>query len=160
MKLKKENEIEPHNDSVYMTLKSKIVEFDKPTPKGYVYTKECMEKAINADLVQENLERKLLMGEFFSIDNGPEDISILKMENISHNLRDLEIQSDGLYGSIDILKTEYGRMAQDMIKDSKDIRIYPRGIGELLDDNKTINPETYELISFDLWDYSLLENLK
>ena len=111
---------------------------DSPNRNGRIYTRECMEKAIEG--VKKLIEEKRFLGEL----EIPHD-TIVDLSNVSHMVTDLRIEESKIVADIQVLKTPKGIILQEKI-DANEVEIVQRGLGKIGKDNIVTD---YELIAID-----------
>jgi hypothetical protein len=112
---------------------------DKPNRNNRIYTKECMEKAI--DDVRKQIKEQRLLGEL----NPDYDCAQTILVNVSHVVKDLRIEGCDVVADIDILTTRRGLKLQELLK-SHNVEFVTRGEGNV---NKDGTITDFSLISVD-----------
>jgi len=108
---------------------------------GRIYPNEALEKMVN-DFQEVKNRQGCMIGE-----NGYPDENnfTITLNNVSHQILDVWIDGDTLYGKIKILDTENGRKVSKMLEDNN-LVFRSRSIGTVGDDKKVT---VQRLISFD-----------
>jgi hypothetical protein len=78
----------------------------------------------------------------------------LVMKNISHEIKNIEINEDGIYGDVIILNTEKGRLLNNILQQSGAYSFTVNCTGSIQDDGKVL---IKHLTSFDIVPISLTE---
>lgn len=113
---------------------------------GRTYPKSVWEKSSKSDLVTEQME----MGCFFGEVNHPfDDRMEIDLNNVSHNIRNLDVKDDGVYANIDILDTPGGKLINTLLEYGSKIGISSRGCGSLDESNNEVQDD-YQLFAFDI----------
>jgi len=147
---------ESSKSGVLATIGGKFSTSAEPSRNDRTYTPDLWRSVVASDRVKEMLETKTFYGELSHPPRAAEFLSELQMQNVSHNITKLEFdeQSQDLIGTIDILDTPSGKIANTLIKYGSKLGISSRGI--VMDDNKynaksnEMNPDNYYLVTFDL----------
>ena len=88
-----------------------IVEADKATVNGRVYTREVLESAVND--MKERLKDHTVVGQLGNL----ERITHVDLRNASHVLKDVAINDKGeVWAEIETLPTENGKIADKIIE--------------------------------------------
>lgn len=80
------------------------------------------------------------------------DSSIVSLENVSHVIRDIGWQGNDVVGTIEILNTPKGLIAQSLMDAGIKLGISSRGVGETMKTNEGFDmvDESFMLVAFDL----------
>ena len=111
---------------------------------GRVYPSSILQREIMnyQKLIQENRA----MGEC----DHP-DTSVVELKNVSHIVRDAQMQGDDVYGVIEILDTPSGKIIQSLIESGITLGISSRGVGSTQRQGDTqVVQEDFQLICFDM----------
>lgn len=92
---------------ILKTIRVPILNLNKPTKSGLIYTTECIKKMLEDPILKERLANHALFGSISL--NSDHDIFDISIFNISHAACDLAIESDQLMATIHILDTPIGR---------------------------------------------------
>lgn len=131
--------------SVLKSIRAKLADY-LPNRNNRTYSIDLWRKAANADLVKEQIE----CGCFFGEANHPfDDRMDIDLTNVSHAIRDLDVNNDGVYGTIDILDTPSGNIINKLIEYGSKIGISSRGVGSLNEDTNEVQND-YQLFAFDI----------
>jgi len=109
----------------------------KKNLSGRIYSKKIL-KDILPSLI-ERANDKRLIGEL-----GFSDTRDISLKNVSHLITNIRLEKNILYGDIEILGTDSGKILNALIDD---VVFRPRGAGYV--DEKGRVKEGYEIISFD-----------
>lgn len=55
--------------------------------------------------------------------------SIINLKNVSHVMKEVRMDGDVVYGTVELLNTPSGKIAQDLVKDGVRLGISSRGVG-------------------------------
>mgnify|MGYP003341855078 CR=1 FL=1 len=98
--------------NVIMIFTSEIVRCNVPNKNGHVYTKECIEKALENPVIKEQIETGCFFGGF--MEDCREDLSI-DISKISHVCKELWWEDNTLYGKFETLNTPKGMTLTEML---------------------------------------------
>ena len=140
------------NPGALLTLIVKLADYGK-NRNNRIYSKDLWRKVIESDYVQEQLKLKRFFGEMNHPEGAESTRSSIDMNNISHNIVDLDLRDDGLYGTLDILDTPAGRIAKTLLDYGSALGISSRGGGSLDTDTGEVIPDTYKCFCWDLVNY-------
>lgn len=135
-----------------LTLIVKLADYGKNRNKR-IYGKELWQNVIDSDYVQEQLKLRRFFGEMNHPEGAEADRASIDMNNITHNIVDLDLRDDGLYGTLDILDTPAGRIAKTLLDYGSSLGISSRGGGSLESTTGEVIPSTYKCFAFDLVNY-------
>ena len=116
---------------------------------GRVYPKEILmreSKKYNDNFVKQNRA----LGEL----DHP-DSSVVNLQNVSHNVKDMHFEGDNLVGTVEILTTPSGNILKELFKNGIKLGISSRGLGsvevvrESNGDQISKVGDDFELIAFD-----------
>ena len=117
---------------------------------GRIYPKEILEREA-IKYAKEFIAESRAMGEL----DHPES-SVVNLQNVSHNIKDMHWEGDNLLGTVEVLGTPAGNILKELFKAGIKLGISSRGmgsvetIGEAEDGAQTtqVQPD-FELIAFD-----------
>jgi hypothetical protein len=117
---------------------------------GRIYPKEILVREANKYNKTFISERRA-MGEL----DHPES-SVVNLQNVSHNIKDMHWEGDNLLGTVEVLGTPSGNILKELFKAGIKLGISSRGMGsvEAIDEDDTgkqtvaVQPD-FELIAFD-----------
>jgi len=110
---------------VVMKLGGQFQYADRPNANGRIYPHEILEGAVKE--IQDDLKSRRVMGEF----DHPPDAKI-HLDRVSHLLTKLWMESEVVYGEMEILeKTPMGAIAKALIESKVQLGISSRGVGDM-----------------------------
>jgi len=117
---------------------------------GRVYPREILQREAKK-YEKEFISERRAMGEL----DHPES-SVVNLQNVSHNIRDMHWEGDNLLGEVEVLGTPSGNILKELFKAGIKLGISSRGMGsvEAIDEDDTgkqtvaVQPD-FELIAFD-----------
>lgn len=113
---------------------------------GRIYKKDLLERV--ADIYnKEFIKERRALGEL----DHPES-QVVNLQNVSHNVLDVEWNGDDLIGTIEVLTTPSGNILRELFKAGIKLGISSRGMGSVKKNIKESADEVqddYSLISFD-----------
>lgn len=118
---------------------------DEANANNRIYPKAILENSIKS--LTEKLESRSLLGEL----DHPTYTEV-KLQNASHLITSLTLEGNDMIGEAEILPTQAGRVAQDLIRSGVKVGISSRGTGTLSESGngvKTVN-EDFNMVTFDL----------
>ena len=119
---------------------------DTKNQNGRVYPKEILMR--EAKKYSENfVKQKRAMGEL----DHPES-SVVNLQNVSHNVTDMNFNGDDLVGTVEVLTTPSGNILRELFKNGIKLGISSRGMGSVETMHESGAQEVqddFELIAFD-----------
>ena len=117
---------------------------------GRVYPREILQREAKK-YTKEFISQRRAMGEL----DHPES-SVVNLQNVSHNIKDMHWEGDNLLGTVEVLGTPAGNILKELFKSGIKLGISSRGMGsvEAIDEDDTgkqtvaVQPD-FELIAFD-----------
>tara|TARA_B100000073_G_scaffold31449_1_gene23884 strand:+ start:161 stop:754 length:594 start_codon:yes stop_codon:yes gene_type:complete len=113
---------------------------------GRVYPKDTLVREAKKYAEVQVAERRAL-GEL----DHP-DSSVVNLNNVSHNVLDMNWKGDDLVGTVEVLSTPSGNILKELFKSGIKLGISSRGLGSVKeiheDDTVQVQPD-FELIAFD-----------
>ena len=116
---------------------------------GRVYPREILQREAKK-YAKEFIKERRAMGEL----DHPES-SVVNLQNVSHNVKDMHWEGDNLLGTVEVLGTPSGNILKELFKSGIKLGISSRGMGSV----ETVTEDTgdqvtqvqpdFELISFD-----------
>ncbi len=115
---------------------------------GRVYPKDILHREAKK-YAKEFIKERRAMGEL----DHPES-SVVNLQNVSHNIREMHWEGDNLLGEVEVLGTPSGNILKELFKSGIKLGISSRGMGSV----ETVNEEgdqvtqvqpDFELIAFD-----------
>ena len=132
-----------------LVVKGVLQRADTKNQNGRVYPKEILMR--EAKKYFENfINQKRAMGEL----DHPES-SVVNLQNVSHNVKDMHWEGDNLLGVVEVLSTPSGNILKELFKSGIKLGISSRGMGSVETVNEDdgdqvtqVQPD-FELIAFD-----------
>ena len=117
---------------------------------GRVYPREILQREAKK-YAKEFIKERRAMGEL----DHPES-SVVNLQNVSHNVKDMHWEGDNLLGTVEVLSTPSGNILKELFKSGIKLGISSRGMGsvETIDEDEkgkqtvAVQPD-FELIAFD-----------
>ena len=115
---------------------------------GRVYPREILHREPKKD-TKEFIKERRAMGEL----DHP-DSSVVNLQNVSHNIKEMHWEGDNLLGTVEVLSTPSGNILKELFKSGIKLGISSRGMGSVEtvneDDRQVtqVQPD-FELIAFD-----------
>ena len=112
---------------------------------GRVYPRPILEREVEKYLT-ENVKQRRALGEL----DHP-DSSIINLNNVSHNVVDMEWKGNDLVGRVEVLTTPAGNILRELFRAGIKLGISSRGMGSVkqLDERTVEVQDDFELIAFD-----------
>lgn len=112
---------------------------------GRVYPRPILEREVEKYLT-ESVKQRRALGEL----DHP-DSSIINLNNVSHNVVDMEWRGNDLVGKVEVLTTPAGNILRELFKAGIKLGISSRGMGSVkqLDERTVEVQDDFELIAFD-----------
>jgi hypothetical protein len=124
-------------------LKGIIQKADTLNQNGRVYPKSVLEREIRN--YQKFISEERALGE---LDHPAE--SVVSLKNVSHIMREAYFEGNVVRGTIELLNTPSGKIAQELIKAKVKLGISSRGVGSTEKRGDVTYVNDYNLITFDL----------
>ena len=122
---------------------------DTKNQNGRVYPKEILMREAKK-YFKNFIGQKRAMGEL----DHPES-SVVNLQNVSHNVKDMHWEGDNLLGTVEVLSTPSGNILKELFKSGIKLGISSRGMGSVETVNEDdgdqvtqVQPD-FELIAFD-----------
>ena len=116
---------------------------------GRVYPREILQREAKK-YAKEFIKERRAMGEL----DHPES-SVVNLQNVSHNVKDMHWEGDNLLGTVEVLSTPSGNILKELFKSGIKLGISSRGMGSVETVNEDdgdqvtqVQPD-FELIAFD-----------
>ena len=115
---------------------------------GRIYPKEILHREAKK-YTKEFIKERRAMGEL----DHP-DRSVVNLQNVSHNIKEMHWEGDNLLGTVEVLSTPSGNILKELFKSGIKLGISSRGMGSVEtvneDDRQVtqVQPD-FELIAFD-----------
>ena len=116
---------------------------------GRIYPREILEREADK-YTTEFIKQRRAMGEL----DHPES-SVVNLQNVSHNVKEMHFEGDNLVGTVEILTTPSGNILRELFKNGIKLGISSRGLGsvevvrESNGDTVSKVGDDFELIAFD-----------
>lgn len=120
---------ESEADGKKMFLSGVFMESENENRNGRIYQKTEMQKEVDRIMAKINSGEDLL-GEM----DHPDRLEV-KLENVSHAIRKLEMKDNIVYGKAEILDTPKGQIAKSLINSGIKVGVSSRGSGTVNDKN-------------------------
>ena len=147
VKSKQINESLKENDGK-LIVKGVLQRAEAKNQNGRVYPKNILVREAKKYSVTYIKERRA-MGEL----DHP-DSSVVNLQNVSHNIKEMHWLGDDLLGTVEVLGTPSGNILKELFKAGIKLGISSRGMGSVetisdgTDDTQQVQPD-FELIAFD-----------
>ena len=129
-----------------LVVKGILQRADTKNQNGRVYPKEILMR--EAKKYSDNfVKQKRAMGEL----DHPES-SVVNLQNVSHNVTEMNFNGDDLVGTVEVLTTPSGNILRELFKNGIKLGISSRGMGSVEPMNENGAAEVqddFELIAFD-----------
>lgn len=112
---------------------------------GRVYPRPILEREVDKYLT-ESVKQRRALGEL----DHP-DSSIINLNNVSHNVVDMQWNGNDLVGKVEVLTTPSGNILRELFRAGIKLGISSRGMGSVkqLDERTVEVQDDFELIAFD-----------
>ena len=132
------------NNSGKIMLKGVLQRCDTLNQNGRIYPKAILEREVMN--YQKFIKENRALGEC----DHP-DSSVVELKNVSHIVRDAQLEGDNVVGLIEILDTPSGNILKSLIQSGVTLGISSRGVGSTLKEgNCQIVQDDFQLICFDM----------
>ena len=139
------NESIKNNDG-RLVVKGVLQRAEAKNQNGRVYPREILAREAKK-YEKEFISQRRAMGEL----DHPES-SVVNLQNVSHNVKDMHWEGDNLLGTVEVLGTPSGNILKELFKSGIKLGISSRGLGSVKemneDDTVEVQPD-FELIAFD-----------
>ena len=129
-----------------LVVKGILQRADTKNQNGRVYPKEILVREAKK-YSQNFVQQKRAMGEL----DHPES-SVVNLQNVSHNVTEMNFNGDNLVGTVEVLTTPSGNILKELFKNGIKLGISSRGMGSVEPMNENGASEVqddFELIAFD-----------
>jgi hypothetical protein len=92
---------------------------------GRVYPKEVLMKEIK-NYVEGPIKERRALGEL----DHPES-SVINLQNVSHNITEIKIDGNDVYGTFEILSTPAGNILKELFRNGITVGVSSRGMGSV-----------------------------
>ena len=128
-----------------MTLTGKLQEAEQKNGNGRVYPKEVLEREVKK-YMEGPIKQNNALGEL----DHP-DSSVVNLANVSHNIKKVWWDGNDLMGSLELLNTPSGKIAQELVRAGVPLGISSRGMGSVKQLGETVEvQDDFELLAWDL----------
>ena len=132
-----------------LIVKGVLQRAESKNQNGRIYPKDILVREAKK-YTEEFIEQRRAMGEL----DHPES-SVVNLQNVSHNVKDMHFEGDNLVGTVEILTTPSGNILKELFQNGIKLGISSRGLGsvEMVRESNgdTISKvgDDFELIAFD-----------
>lgn len=121
-----------------------FAELGTENQNGRIYPRDIYEDALR------EITPKIKAGSLLGECDHPNDYDEVRLSNVSHVIREAYIKGDNVYGTIELLDTPAGRIAQALVEAGIPLGISSRGLGN----TRRISEDTREVTDLQLitWD--------
>jgi len=113
---------------------------------GRIYPKDILEREIKK-YVEGPVKERRAMGEL----DHPES-SVINLQNVSHNIVEVKMKGNDVYGKVEILSTPAGNILKELFRNGITVGISSRGMGsvkENMSEGTVEVQDDFELLCFD-----------
>ena len=113
---------------------------------GRIYPKDILEREIKK-YAEGPVKERRAMGEL----DHPES-SVINLQNVSHNIVEVNMKGNDVYGKVEILSTPAGNILKELFRNGITVGISSRGMGsvkENMSEGTVEVQEDFELLCFD-----------
>ena len=129
-----------------LIVKGVLQRAESKNQNGRIYPKEILVREAKK-YTDEFINQRRAMGEL----DHPES-SVVKLQNVSHNVKEMHFEGDNLMGTVEVLGTPSGNILKELFKSGIKLGISSRGMGSVESVNEgeaqEVQPD-FELIAFD-----------
>lgn len=128
-----------------------FIQTEKKNRNGRIYPKSLMEKCVQQYIKDRFPNEKTKKWRTFGELGHPDGIEI-NLHRVSHMITDLRWQGNDVIGKAKILDTEYGRIAESILKADGQLGVSSRGLGNVEEsaNSDSVLVTEYELITIDI----------
>ena len=128
-----------------MMLTGKLQEAEQKNGNGRVYPREVLEREVKK-YMEGPIKQNNALGEL----DHP-DSSVVNLANVSHNIKKVWWDGNDLMGSLELLNTPSGKIAQELVSAGVPLGISSRGMGSVKQIGEAVEvQDDLELICWDL----------
>lgn len=128
-----------------MMLTGKLQEAEQKNGNGRVYPREVLEREVKK-YMEGPIKQNNALGEL----DHP-DSSVVNLANVSHNIKKVWWDGNDLMGSLELLNTPSGKIAQELVSAGVPLGISSRGMGSVKQLGETVEvQDDFELLAWDL----------
>ena len=131
-------------DDGYVYLKGLLQHANKKNGNGRVYPPRALAREV------ENYRKIVRERRAYGELDHP-DTSVVELKNASHLITEIRMDGDAVYGTLKLLNTPAGKIAQQLVLDGGSLGISSRGLGSTRQERGlTMVEDDFTLICFDL----------
>jgi hypothetical protein len=133
-------------DSKPLVVSGIIQRAEAKNQNGRIYPKEILMREIQ-NYVNGPVKENRALGEL----DHPES-SVINLQNVSHNIKEVKIKGNDVYGVVEILSTPAGNILKELFRNGITVGISSRGMGsvkENMGDDTVEVQDDFELLCFD-----------
>ena len=133
------------------TIEGIFIQTEKKNRNGRVYPRSLMEKCVQAYVADRFPNEKTKKWRTFGELGHPEGVEI-NLHRVSHIITDMKWNGNDVIGKAKILDTEYGRIAESILKADGQLGVSSRGLGNVQEAHgqDAAMVTEYELITVDI----------
>jgi hypothetical protein len=131
-------------DDGFVYLKGLLQHANKKNGNGRVYQERALKREV------ENYRKIVRERRAYGELDHP-DSSVVELKNASHLITEINMEGEGVYGTLKLLNTPAGKIAQQIVLDGGSMGISSRGLGSTRQQGDiTLVEDDFQLICFDL----------
>ena len=131
-------------DDGFVYLKGLLQHANKKNGNGRVYQTSALQREV------ENYRKIVRERRAYGELDHP-DSSVVELKNASHLITEIKMDGEGVYGTLKLLNTPAGKIAQQIVLDGGSMGISSRGLGSTRQEGDiTLVEDDFQLICFDL----------
>ena len=131
-------------DDGFVYLKGLLQHANKKNGNGRVYQTSALQREV------ENYRKIVRERRAYGELDHP-DSSVVELKNASHLITEIKMDGEGVYGTLKLLNTPAGKIAQQIVLDGGSMGISSRGLGSTRQQGDiTLVEDDFQLICFDL----------
>ena len=132
------------SDDGFVYLKGLLQHANKKNGNGRVYPPRALQREV------ENYRKIVRERRAYGELDHP-DSSVVELKNASHLITEINMEGEGVYGTLKLLNTPAGKIAQQIVLDGGSMGISSRGLGSTRQQGDiTLVEDDFQLICFDL----------
>ena len=132
------------SDDGFVYLKGLLQHANKKNGNGRVYPPRALQREV------ENYRKIVRERRAYGELDHP-DSSVVELKNASHLITEINMEGEGVYGTLKLLNTPAGKIAQQIVLDGGSMGISSRGLGSTRQEGDiTLVEDDFQLICFDL----------
>ena len=132
------------SDDGFVYLKGLLQHANKKNGNGRVYQTSALQREV------ENYRKIVRERRAYGELDHP-DSSVVELKNASHLITEINMEGEGVYGTLKLLNTPAGKIAQQIVLDGGSMGISSRGLGSTRQEGDiTLVEDDFQLICFDL----------